>query len=87
MAYKPRSDPRRFNIGETVEISSSLHTRFSGMRGEIVKVEQSRHAVTLDRYIVRLSNPSVPDNQMFWDIELKKVDRADIRRESMPYEN
>jgi hypothetical protein len=87
MAYKPRSHPRRFNVGETVEIASSLHTRFCGMRGEIVKVEQSRHAVTLDKYLVRLSHPSLPVSQMFWDIELKKVDRLEKERESIPYES
>jgi len=46
------------------------------MRGEIVKVEQSRHAVTLDKYVVQLSDPSLQARKMFWDIELKKVEVA-----------
>jgi hypothetical protein len=44
------------------------------MRGEIIKVDQSRHSVTLDKYLVQISNPSVPQPLTFWDIELKKLD-------------
>jgi hypothetical protein len=73
MGYKPRTEPARFELGEMVEICSSLHTRFSGLRGEIVQVSPSRYATTLDKYLVSLSSSAVPTRETFWDIELRKV--------------
>jgi hypothetical protein len=39
--------------------------------------------VTLDKYQIRLSNPAFPEAQTFWDIELKKVNLADKRTDSI----
>jgi hypothetical protein len=76
MGHKVRIEPRRFEIGEVVEISGSLRSRFSGMCGEIVHVVQSRHAVTLDKYTVRLRCPiAAAETETFWDIELRKLER------------
>ena len=72
MAKKPRGAPR-FKVGDTVEITSTIHRRFYGMYGIVVEVQRSRHSATLDKYTVRLYDK--PDQDVFWEIELKSVDR------------
>jgi hypothetical protein len=44
-----------------------MHSRFANKTGVVIEVKQSRHAQTLDKYIVQFENS---DQETFWDIEL-----------------
>jgi hypothetical protein len=68
MRGKPPRGPPRFRIGETVKIVSTRRVRFDGLTGVVVEVQESRHAQTLDKYVVQLDEMS--QSELFWDIEL-----------------
>jgi hypothetical protein len=65
---KTRSGNARFSIGEKVEVTKAIRcSRFQGATGVVTKVTESRHAVTLDTYLLHFE---AGDDQEFWDVEL-----------------
>ena len=73
MGYKPRLKPASFNVGDIVEINSNRYTRLSGVRAQIVHVNHSRYAASLDKYLVRVLASASPQAQPFWEMELRKI--------------
>ena len=61
--------PSRFRVGETVRITGTIWSRFSGMTGVVKDVRLNVHSHTLDKYIVAF--PSHPATT-FWDIQLHR---------------
>jgi hypothetical protein len=71
MPVKPRQ-PRRFNVGDQVRITSRLRRRLANKTAVVISVLESRHAHTLDKYIVR---PIGEESEfLVWDIELTKIE-------------
>jgi hypothetical protein len=59
----------RFAVGDKVEILPVMFTHFVGRRGVIERLTESKQAITLDKYYVRIDGEA--EERMFWDIELK----------------
>jgi hypothetical protein len=68
-SMRNRQTPPRFKAGATVKIVSTMHSRFNGMTGVVIKVKYSRHSQTLDKYVVHFGPIDV---YTFWDIEIEK---------------
>jgi hypothetical protein len=66
---KPSRKPMRFAVGDRVEVLPVMLTRFVGRRGVIECLTESKQAITLDKYYVRIDGEA--EERMFWDIELK----------------
>ena len=63
--------PARFKVGDTVTVTSKRRLRFDGLTGKIVEVRESRHAASLDRYVVHVEGKREPE--VFWEQELTPV--------------
>jgi hypothetical protein len=61
--------PPKFKVGDIVRVTSKRRVRFDGLTGKVIEVKQSRHAQSLDKYVVQFETMSQPD--VFWDIELR----------------
>src|SRR5262245_48196179 len=63
-----RIDLQRFQIGDSVRVTSTIMSPYSKKIGRVASVEVSRHARTLDKYVLRFPG-SV--SEVFWDIQLE----------------
>jgi hypothetical protein len=59
----------RFRIGQTVQVTDAIMTVHVGQLGTVIDHQSSRHAHTLDKYVLRF--PSGVE-KLFWDIQLKR---------------
>jgi small-conductance mechanosensitive channel len=73
MNYTKRPDELQFKVGDPVEINSIVLTRFSGLKGTVIKIVESKHARNLDRYTVRFENGEERD---FWNFQFSAPDPA-----------
>ncbi len=68
-----RTELPRFHVGDRVRIRSTISTRHAGAIGSITKVHSSRHAGTLDKYIVELDTNLEAE---FWEFQLENADHT-----------
>lgn len=67
---KERTELQQFQVGDIVRVTTLIMSRQSNQVGTIVSVQLSRHARTLDKYVVMFSDNT---SETFWDIQLEAV--------------